>query len=296
MPAPDPAAHAAAGIAAPPDTLDISARHYFWKLRLAFSKAIELRAYQDLATGGALDGRRVLDLGCSDGVFTRMLGEAVGLAPPSVGGDRDLRALREAAAPGRMHRALVRLDAGALPLRSGSFDLVLANGVLAHVRPDPATALREVRRVLAPGGRFVFSVPTARHADYYWSVLLAEAVGLAGLAEARRRRVNRNEGYTTLLSCEGWSAAVDGAGLRVARVLAYSGRAVAWRRSFLGTPLLRAAGVLRLVPSGAFRRACASGVAALLRGAVERRSRNVVTPEDADYLLVVAEREPACAR
>jgi hypothetical protein len=150
--------------------------------------------------------------------------------------------------------------------------------------------------VLAPGGRFVFSVPTARHADYYWSVLMAETLGLAGIADARRRRVNRNEGYTTLLDCEGWRTAAEGAGLRVTRVVAYSGRAVAWRRSFLGTPLLRAAGVLRLVPGEAFRRACAGGVAALLRGAVERRRRNAVTPEDADYVLFVAERAPACAR
>jgi ubiquinone/menaquinone biosynthesis C-methylase UbiE len=125
--------------ATPPDTLEISARHYFWKLRLAFSKAIELRAYQNVMRPGELRGASVLDLGCSDGVFTRMLGEAIGLAPPRLGADRDLGALRRAVVQ-RVHGALVQADAGALPLRSGCFDVVLANGVLAHVRPRGGTA------------------------------------------------------------------------------------------------------------------------------------------------------------
>jgi len=282
--------------AAQPDTLDISSRHYYWKLRLAFSKAIELRAYQQLAREENLSqAKDVLDLGCSDGVFTRMLGEAVGLPTPRVGGDFDAGALGDARLA-RAHRSAVRLDAARLPFAPERFDLVLANGVLAHLRPGPEAALREVRRVLRPAGRFVFSVPTQCHADFYWSVLALERLGLHGLARARRRHVNANEGYTTLLSPHDWRSAAERAGLAVSRCLAYSGRAVGWRRSLLGTPLLRMAGALRLVPGEAPRRAFAALVRRALRAPVDARLAETVRTDEADYVLFVASKDSACAR
>lgn len=45
-----------------------------------------------------------------------------------------------------------------LPLPSSSFDTVLSAEVLEHV-PDPDQALREIFRVLKPGGKFVISIP-----------------------------------------------------------------------------------------------------------------------------------------
>ncbi|ATF18851.1 class I SAM-dependent methyltransferase [Phaeobacter gallaeciensis] len=47
-------------------------------------------------------------------------------------------------------------DVENLPAPDGSFDAVLSNIVLFHVT-DPARAMSEARRVLVPGGRFVFS-------------------------------------------------------------------------------------------------------------------------------------------
>ncbi|MFF3275029.1 class I SAM-dependent methyltransferase [Streptomyces chrestomyceticus] len=53
---------------------------------------------------------------------------------------------------------LVEADAGALPFRDASFDLACsAYGAIPFVA-DPVRVLREVRRVLRPGGRWVFSV------------------------------------------------------------------------------------------------------------------------------------------
>lgn len=52
--------------------------------------------------------------------------------------------------------ALCQSPAERLPFADGSFDAVLATLVLCTVQ-DPATALAEVRRVLAPGGLFVFA-------------------------------------------------------------------------------------------------------------------------------------------
>ncbi|MER5884378.1 class I SAM-dependent methyltransferase [Streptomyces sp. NPDC001941] len=54
--------------------------------------------------------------------------------------------------------ALVEADAGALPFADGSFDLACsAYGAVPFVA-DPVKVFREVRRVLRPGGRWVFSV------------------------------------------------------------------------------------------------------------------------------------------
>ena len=39
-----------------------------------------------------------------------------------------------------------------------SFDLVLTSETLEHV-PDLAAASREIRRVLVPGGRHIFTIP-----------------------------------------------------------------------------------------------------------------------------------------
>ncbi len=53
---------------------------------------------------------------------------------------------------------LVQADAGTLPFRDASFDLACsAYGAVPFVA-DPAEVFREVRRVLRPGGRWVFSV------------------------------------------------------------------------------------------------------------------------------------------
>jgi SAM-dependent methyltransferase len=52
----------------------------------------------------------------------------------------------------------VRADALALPFPSGSFDHVIAAEVLEHI-PDDRGAMREIARVLRPGGTAAVSVP-----------------------------------------------------------------------------------------------------------------------------------------
>lgn len=54
--------------------------------------------------------------------------------------------------------AIERVDLQSIPFEAGSFDLVIANHVLEHV-DDDAGALREIARVLAPGGQAILQTP-----------------------------------------------------------------------------------------------------------------------------------------
>ncbi|HZG95127.1 MAG TPA: class I SAM-dependent methyltransferase [Mycobacteriales bacterium] len=56
------------------------------------------------------------------------------------------------------------VDAEGLPFDDASFDLVVGHAVLHHI-PDVDLALREVLRVLRPGGRFVFAGEPTRWGD-----------------------------------------------------------------------------------------------------------------------------------
>jgi SAM-dependent methyltransferase len=55
-------------------------------------------------------------------------------------------------------------DAETIPYPDASFDVVVGHAVLHHI-PDVERALREVLRVLRPGGRFVFAGEPTRYGD-----------------------------------------------------------------------------------------------------------------------------------
>ncbi|GAA3366371.1 class I SAM-dependent methyltransferase [Streptomyces antimycoticus] len=116
----------------------------------------------------ALKGRDVLEVGAGAAQCARWLA-AQGARPVALDlSHRQLRHARridtEAAAGGgdgageRAGVALVQADATALPFRDGSFDLACsAYGAVPFVA-EPVRVMREVCRVLRPGGRWVFSV------------------------------------------------------------------------------------------------------------------------------------------
>ncbi|MFL5980334.1 MAG: class I SAM-dependent methyltransferase [Gaiellaceae bacterium] len=98
---------------------------------------------------------RVLEIGVGTGLsfphYPAEIDELVGVEPSE---PMLRRARRRAAELGR-HVTLVEAPAEALPFEDGSFDTVVTLAVLCSV-DDPPRALAEIRRVLRPGGRFVF--------------------------------------------------------------------------------------------------------------------------------------------
>jgi ubiquinone/menaquinone biosynthesis C-methylase UbiE len=104
---------------------------------------------------------RLLDVGCGPGGCALELAAAG--AGQAVGIDRSApmirRARAAAGARGLGERlALARGDAAALPFRAASFDALTAHSLL-YLLPDPVGALREFRRVLAPGGSIALLEP-----------------------------------------------------------------------------------------------------------------------------------------
>lgn len=115
---------------------------------------LELR--RDFLLAEVRVGDRALDLGCGAGGFTADLAHA---GASAVGVEVAEAALRRARAryPSLDFR-LAPID-GSLPLAEHTVDLVWASEVIEHVA-DTAAWLSEVRRVLAPGGRFLLTTPS----------------------------------------------------------------------------------------------------------------------------------------
>ncbi|MER5465612.1 class I SAM-dependent methyltransferase [Streptomyces sp. NPDC002668] len=110
-----------------------------------------------LGPAGSLKGLAVLEIGAGAAQCSRWLA-AQGARPVALDlSHRQLQhALRIGDSAGRV--PLVEADAGALPFRDGSFDLACsAYGAVPFVA-EPVKVFQEVRRVLRPGGRWVFSV------------------------------------------------------------------------------------------------------------------------------------------
>ncbi|MFJ7769959.1 class I SAM-dependent methyltransferase [Streptomyces sp. NPDC097107] len=117
-----------------------------------------------VAALGLREGDHVLDAGCGTGRALPALRAAVGPSGLVVGADLTPAMLQAAVRAGRGRDGrLLLTDVAALPLRSRTLDAVLAAGLVAHL-PDPAGSLRELARVVRPGGVLALFHPIGRTA------------------------------------------------------------------------------------------------------------------------------------
>lgn len=169
------------------------------------------------ALGRARGAKRVLDAGSA-------FAEPAYLAALVALGADELVAVDLASVEIPGLRAVVA-DLRDLPFDDGSFDLALCISTIEHVgfdnsvygidaeRDDDgiARALGELRRVLAPDGRLVVTVPTGAHEEHGWFVQLEPDEWRARFAAAGFDTVDEE---TYALGSEGWAAAKDVAGAR----------------------------------------------------------------------------------
>ena len=195
-------------------------------ISLSLERAIEGRWLSSLPLAEPL-----LDLGCGDGLFAeRTFSGALG-----VGLDRDSSELSIARSR-RAYRSLVCADSARLPFCSGAFVTVISNSVLEHLGELPGT-LAEIRRVLRPGGRFWFSVPSPLYGKLLFNAVLFDRLGFRALSRWYENLVNvRLQKNLHCLSMEQWTKLLNEAGLRVVRHESYLPRAVMFAND-LGYPL-----------------------------------------------------------
>jgi SAM-dependent methyltransferase len=183
----------------------------------AFLRAVEARFYEDIDLP-----EPVLDLGCGDGHFASVAFDR----PLDVGFDPWWGPLQEARGR-RAYRVLAQAEGAHMPFPGGHFASCVSNSVLEHI-PDLEPVLAEVARVLRPGGRFVFCVPSEHFLDY-----------LTIQAPAYRAFFNRISRHHHCDSPDVWRARLAATGLRLDRHWYYFSRAalraLEWGH-YLGAP------------------------------------------------------------
>ncbi|MES5824172.1 class I SAM-dependent methyltransferase [Streptomyces sp. RG80] len=166
------------------------ARAAGWDARFPDDGPAYAAAVADL---GLREGDRVLDAGCGTGRALPPLRAAVGASGVVLGADLTPAMLQAAVRAGRDRDGqLLLADVSALPLRARSLDAVFGAGLISHL-PDPAENLRELARVVRPGG----------------TLALFHPIGRAALAARQGRRITPDDlraepNLRPLLAGSGW--------------------------------------------------------------------------------------------
>jgi SAM-dependent methyltransferase len=128
-------------------------REQYRQLNPGWRPATEL--YADIVRQHLHHEARVLDLGCGRGGLVEQLTHPL---PQMIGIDPDWASLIEH----RLDLARVVGVSEQLPFAAGSFDVIFASWVLEHLE-RPSLTFHAIRRILRPGGVFVFITPNGRH-------------------------------------------------------------------------------------------------------------------------------------
>jgi SAM-dependent methyltransferase len=128
---------------------EVEDRHWWYRGRWAVVEAL-------LAGAGLPPEPRILDAGCGTGGNLERFGR-IGVATGVEPSPQAVALCRERGLP-RVHESPLE----ALPFDDGGFDLVAATDVIEHIAAE-REALTELRRVTAPGGTMLLTVPA-----YMW--------------------------------------------------------------------------------------------------------------------------------
>lgn len=185
---------------------------YWFAPPVALWRAVELRVAAEERYEHPL-----LDLGCGDGLIAQTLFGTESYV--DVGFDPWTEQLRRAA-QSSAYRHLDLADGRRLPYADGAFATVFSNSVLEHIS-EVQPVLREAGRVLKPGARFIFTVPSDafRHLldGYAQRMAAGDAPGAESYAAAVDAQLEHHHYHTP----EEWSDLLAAAGMTLVKARYY---------------------------------------------------------------------------
>lgn len=149
----------------------------------------------------------VLDIGCGDGRFFRQVFPGIGQV---VGVDHDSETAAAARKSGA-YQAVHVAPADRIPLADESFASAFANCSLEHMDNLPGV-LREIHRLLRPGGSFLFSVVTDKFLTWNPLPMLTSAISGSAAGQQVSRNHVRFHHLVNALPPEQWTGLLSDAG------------------------------------------------------------------------------------
>ncbi len=165
-----------------------------------------LRVVEHSIFAGLEMNEPILDIGAGDGHFAQVLFSTQQV----IGIDPWWEPLPEASAR-NVYAMLLQAEGSSLPLESGVAACAISNSVLEHI-PEVVPVLKDVARVLKPGGMFYFAVPNQQFRTELWGMKVFNSLGLKALAKRYEKFFNKIARHYNLDTPETWLARLHAAG------------------------------------------------------------------------------------
>ncbi|MCX6353700.1 MAG: class I SAM-dependent methyltransferase [Candidatus Aureabacteria bacterium] len=162
----------------------------------------------------------VMDIGCGDGFFGSYLfkdrNQIIDL-----GVDLNLRRAQKAKNSGG-YREILTCNASDIPYPDAHFQSIFSNCVFEHM-PNLVEVFMEIRRLLKPGGNYIFTTHSNYYNDYLSTVRFLRRLKCNSLASLYIKFINAMFKHFNCLSPEEWQKKLNKAGLALVHYEYYLG-------------------------------------------------------------------------
>jgi SAM-dependent methyltransferase len=183
------------------------------------SLAVERTMECQIMSGKCFD-RPVLDIGCGEGLFAKVLFAE----PVDTGIDPNQRELDRAQELG-VYKRLICCGGDAIPEPNGSYRTIFSNSVLEHI-PTLDPVLAESFRLLQSGGHFYATVPSAHFDEYSAISQLLGAFGLSSMQARYRGFYNRFWAHYHFAEPAAWAERIRAHGFEILEAYSYAPKRV----------------------------------------------------------------------